>query len=105
MDNKIDIKYVNKQLKLENNINDVTDKINTIKLESITKNISSQIKKTKEEIEEIFKELKIAHKSKKNILKDNNIDKTAYEYRSKYLKRKLSDTGFYSILSKHYKYY
>lgn len=104
MDNKIDIKFVNKQIQLENNVNDISDKINSIDLKNITKNIEKTINKTKEEIEEIFKQLKIAHESNKNVLKDNNIDKTAYEYRSKYLKRKLSDTGFYSILSKHYKY-
>jgi hypothetical protein len=107
MNNKIDVNVINKQKQLENNVNDISDTISTIALSYVTKNIENNIKKTKEEIEEIFKELKITHQStKKEVLKDiNSIDKSSYEYRSKYLKRKLNETEFYSILRKHYKYY
>ena len=32
MDNKIDIRFINEQIKLENNVNDISDKISDIDL-------------------------------------------------------------------------
>lgn len=122
MDNKIDIRFINEQIKLENNVNDISDKISSINLKKITESMQSNIKIAKEEIEEIIKELTISTENKitnlkvkntvlkdknnidKNSIDNNNIDKTSYEYRSKHLKRKLSDTGFYSILGRIHKY-
>jgi ElaB/YqjD/DUF883 family membrane-anchored ribosome-binding protein len=115
MDNKIDIRFIKKQIEMDNNINNISDKISSINLKQITENIQNNIKIAKKEIEEILKELKISTennsdnleetKNRKTILKDKNyIDKTTYEYRSKHLKRKLVDTGFYSILGKYHKY-
>jgi len=106
MDNKIDISFINKQKQLNNNIDDISNKIGNIDIKTITKNIENNIEKTKEEIEVIFNSLKINYQNKKKVLTDNNnIDRTSYEYRSKYLKRKLSETEFYSILRKQNKYY
>lgn len=115
MDNKIDIRFIKKQIEMENNINNISDKISSINLKQITENIQNNINISKKEIEEILKELKISTennsnnleetKNRKTILKDKNyIDKTTYEYRSKHLKRKLVDTGFYSVLGKYYDY-
>ena len=115
MDNKIDIRFIRKQIEIENSINNISDKMNSINLKQITENIQNNIKIAKKEIEEILKELTISNendsnnlektKNQKTILKDKNyIDKTTYEYRSKHLKRKLVDTGFYSILGKYHKY-
>lgn len=108
MDNKIDIKFINKQIEIENNVDNLSDILYSIDLCSINKIIDT----TKKEIANMLNDLNLNSKydndtQNNNVLQDiNNIqdtiytDKTSYEYRSKFLKRKLKDTNFYSIIRK-----
>ena len=99
MDNKIDINYINKKKGEEHKMNDITNKLESIDISPSLKSI--KIKPG--ELEDILNTLQISNNpSKKKDIK--SLDKSSYEYRSKYLKRKLNDTGFYSILSKQPKY-
>ena len=106
MNNKIDVNMINKEILKEEveNINFITNEINIIDLKS---NKNFKVDKTKYmvkfnvNIDNIIRDLN-ANKDdslNKQVIKAN-LDKTSFDYRKLYCKRKLNQTDFNSILRK-----
>lgn len=106
MNNKIDVNMINKEILKEEveNINFITNEINIIELKS-NKNFkvdkSNYMVKFNINIDNIIHDLnsnKDDCLNKQPIIK--SLDKTSFDYRKLYCKRKLNQTDFNSILRK-----
>jgi hypothetical protein len=110
MDNKIDINFINKEIKKEKELNDVTSRLESIEISNYRSdqncsllynefntqqdNILDNYKNTVDNVSNLFK---------KCIIDSDNIDRSSYEYRKK-LKRKLIETDIYPLLDEYMKY-
>lgn len=109
MDNKIDINFINKEIKKEKELNDVTSRLESIELSNYQ---SDHICSLFNEINTKQKDISDDHKNtvdnvsnllKKCIIDSDTIDRSSYEYRKK-LKRKLIETDIYPLLDEYMKY-
>ena len=105
MNNKIDVNMINKEIIKEEveNINFITNEINIIELKS---NQNFKVDKTKYmvkfniNIDNIIRDLKDNKDNSLNKQPIKKLDKTSFDYRNLYCKRKFDQTGFNSILRK-----
>jgi hypothetical protein len=109
MDNKIDINFINRETKKENDLNDVTNKLESFEISNYQSDQNcSLFNEFNNKQDNILDDHKnnvdnVSNLLKKCIIDSDNIDKSSYEYR-KNLKRKLIDTDIYPLLDKCMKY-
>lgn len=110
MDNKIDINFINREIKKEKELNDVTSRLESIEISNYRSDqncslLYNEFNTQQKDISDDHKNTvdNVSNLLKKCIIDSDKIDRSSYEYRKK-LKRKLIETDIYPLLDEYMKY-